>query len=219
MKRDIIFVDASVRGSQTFLGIYDDLCEHSHTFKMKGETINSAVAEKSAILYGLMYIRKKMKEKSCIIYNDNQSATIDEDIIHFAQTLNTEIRWIPREQNKADEPSRSSPKLNKKEALEFTHFRKGFESLYGRECTFVKGSIPRNDKRVIKRISNDVNDRLLKRKKEKASFCTFSNIVVSVCDKKGIDYKKGVDLKVRKLLLEENCITIDIYNRMVFTKL
>jgi len=217
MKRNIIFVDASFRESGSFLGMHvADTIDNgdNYTLKKKTNAIDSAAAEKCAILYGLMYVRDFMHGKPCVILNDNRSATEDADIIHFAHTLNSKVEWIRREMNKADAPSKLSQTTEEREVLKFRKFRENFEKRYKKEGTLIRNATGEKNltSPLMKKISNAAYIRSFGtyEQKTKKSIPTgiFSDNVILICKERKIEYKKGLGLKVRTSLLKNKRIRV-----------
>jgi len=115
-EKKIIYVDAACVNGAYRVGLYDLSRDKHHTFDLCDNIPNSFIAEKFALLYGLLYIGKRGSGGSCryILLNDNEGATKDTALNAIGRRINVKVSWIPREINLADHHSRGKPNKGKK---------------------------------------------------------------------------------------------------------
>jgi len=117
--RRIIYVDASFdhETKKAKISLYDKEENKLDTLLIKKATNNSE-AEKYAILYACLYIKKKgITGRKIHILNDNYTATQDEQILKICQYFNVGLSWIPREINEvADKGSKLEVNVKEKES-------------------------------------------------------------------------------------------------------
>ncbi|MBN2824897.1 MAG: hypothetical protein JXQ76_06205 [Campylobacterales bacterium] len=117
--RRIIYVDASFDNEtkEAKIGLYDK--ENNKLDRLLIKKANSSnEAEKYAILYACLYVKKKgITDRKIHILNDNYAATQDEQILKVCQYLQVGISWIPREINEvADKGSKLEVNVKEKES-------------------------------------------------------------------------------------------------------
>jgi len=111
-KREIIYVDAGSINSDNFrICLYH--MNNGGIQIMELENVkNNNQAEKYAIYYALLYIKKNGYEH-CMILSDNKSAIEDKILLSLSKDLNIQLSWIPREINQiADENCKLSPNID-----------------------------------------------------------------------------------------------------------
>ena len=111
-KREIIYVDAGSINSDNFrICLYHMNNDDIHIMELENIENNND-AEKYAIYYALLYV-KKNNYSQCMILSDNQSAIQDKILLALSKDLHIQLSWIPREINKiADKNCKLPPTLD-----------------------------------------------------------------------------------------------------------
>ena len=121
---------------------------------------NNSEAEKYAIYYALLYI-KKNNYSHCMILSDNQSAIQDKTLLAFSKDLHIQLSWIPREINKiADENCKLLPTL---ESGEFNILNLFIELS---KKAYVKETPKKNPKDEVEKLQQEVEKLRLKVKNQ-----------------------------------------------------
>ena len=114
--RRLIYVDAAgIANNSIFkISLYDKENNATHTLQLK-DIEHNTLAEKYAIYYAVLYI-KKHGFKKCHILCDNQSAVTCEIIKGLSKKYSIGISWVPREANIiADKISKLEPTRKEEE--------------------------------------------------------------------------------------------------------
>ena len=121
-KREIIYVDAGSTNSDNFrICLYHINNDDIHIMELE-DIENNSEAEKYAIYYALLYI-KKNNYNNCMILSDNQSAIKDKTLLALSKDLHIQLSWIPREINTiADANCKRLPTLDSSELNMLTLF-------------------------------------------------------------------------------------------------
>ncbi len=147
--RRIIYVDASFNNetSEAKISLYDKEISKLDTLLISNAS-NSGEAERYAILYACLYVKKKnITDRKIHILNDNYNATKNEKILNICKYVGANLSWIPREINEiADKGSKLDVNIKEEESstLEFFY------------DIMIKNLVLTVDKQVEKKIDKPV---------------------------------------------------------------
>ena len=165
-KREIIYVDAGSTNSDNFrICLYHMNNDDIHIMELE-DIENNSEAEKYAIYYALLYI-KKNNYNNCMILSDNQSAIKDNTLLALSKDLHIQLSWIPREINKiADENCKLPPTLDNGEFNILNLFIELSQKAYEKEAP------KKNPKDEVEKLQQEV-EKLRVKVKNQATQLTF----------------------------------------------